>query len=147
MPAAFDAFKAAPEKPITITVSLDEMSAALGGIRANRVDLRLEGADEQALLELLLVHTGVATLRHPRTGEVRTFTHDPRAVVLYQSADPDEATPPGDNLGGIEGEFAYLSPAAVWTLRVTSAQAAAALADLTAIHLDFTAFGYARADL
>lgn len=145
MPAAFDAFKAAPEKPITITVGLDEMSAHSMGSERTGWTCGWRVPMSRPCTISLLVHTGVATPCHPRTGEVRTSTHDPRTVVLYQSTDPDEATPPGDNLGGSEGEFAYLSPAAVWTLRVTSAKAA--LADLTAIHLDFSAFGYARADL
>ena len=142
----FARFVANPRLPIPLQLAVDDFSEALAAIRARRVTVRLDGVPEDAELEMVLTHTGRSVLRHPRTGELRVFTHEPRAVVLYQGVAPDLEIPAEDNLGGSPGEYSYLSPVAVWTLRVTTKNASTILKDLRAIRFTFNLFGYARLD-
>lgn len=69
-------------------------------------------------VNIRLMHSGLSLFRKPNK-DFKEFTHAPRFTGYTYSLDGTGPTTPIDNnLGGKEGEYAYLSPFAVWTLQL-----------------------------
>ncbi len=91
-------------------------------------------------LMIELTHNGKATVKDMR-GEIVEFSHLPRpTTIIYQLNSNGARTGSGPNLGGKIGEYAFLSPFAVWTLFVNPAFHADLNLDLvTEVRLKFDA--------
>jgi hypothetical protein len=112
-------------------------------VTVNKIIIRMPGArTSDGDLFVRLRHNGRADFR-TRSGQFLSFTHAPRVTFVQFPPEGGEASAPGD-LGGQDGEYAYLSPFATWTLEVPASENRGLdLSGLKQIELNFEGFAVA----
>ncbi len=115
-------------------------------VLVDKIALRIEGAraaDHRLLV--FVTHQGDAMFRTV-TGDVVSFSHDPRRTfVKYDNLQvSDTATA---SLGGEDGKYAYLSPFATWTIEFPRVgNVGLETRDIRKVVIGFEAFGLAPYD-
>jgi hypothetical protein len=142
-PERFATFKRTGRLTFEITSEHPSFAHGYSAVTVSEVSLSIPGAEtKEGALTAYLTHSGRSTFLSPAKQSFR-FSHARRVTNLtFSLLDPAKViTPTKNNLGGEAGEYAYISPFAVWTISIEKAyNVDLDLHDVSSINLSFNGY-------